>query len=173
GKTVRVEAAYTSAAWQKKLRPLLQRASEVVPGIDIKEFQEIYRTEYLAQWQRFLADFPRGEQPWLKTRAQRRQLALKLLETGSPYTRVVDSALENLQPFLPTGSNAAVAAAAVNSQMPAAAEPPLPPWLRVLREYAASESRKAYTELLKQLGTQFVAEVPREKRLQLTQSGFQ
>jgi type VI secretion system protein ImpL len=175
GKTVRVEAAYTSTAWQKKLRPFLQRASEAVPGMEssMKEFQEVYRTEYFAQWQRFLADFPRGEQPWLKTRAQRRQLALKLLETGSPYTRVIDSALEHLQPFLPIGANAAVAAAAVSSQMPAVTEPPLPSWLRVLRDYADSENRKAYTELLKQVGTQFGPEVPREKRLQLAQSGFQ
>jgi type VI secretion system protein ImpL len=155
-KTVRVEGAYTQAAWQKKILPFLQRASEAVPGIepDIKEFQEGYRTRYFAQWQEFLENFTRGEQPWLKTRAQRRQLALKLLETSSPYTRVVDGAFEHLQPLLPTTAA-------------------LPPWLQVLRDYVDSDSRKAYMEALKQVGTQFATEVPREKRLQLAQSGFQ
>lgn len=152
-KSVRVEAAYTSTAWHKKLLPFLQHAGQVVPGMEpqTREFQEFYRTQYVVQWQRFLEAFPRGEQLSLKTRALRRELALKLLQTQSPYNRIVDSTFEQL----------------------AAAEAPLPPWLQALRHYVDSDSRKEYLEAMQQVRMQFGAEVPREKRLQLVQSGFQ
>jgi type VI secretion system protein ImpL len=102
-KTVRVEGGYTKEAWEGSLLPFLQRAREAVPDVEslLKEFTLEYRTQYFEQWQRFLTDFPRGESPWWKTREQRYQLALKLLDANSPYNRIIDVAFENLKPFLP------------------------------------------------------------------------
>ncbi|RMF93880.1 MAG: hypothetical protein D6736_00990, partial [Nitrospinota bacterium] len=60
--------------------------------------------QYLTRWERFLATFPQGETSWRRTREQRRRLAFRLLEEDSPYNRVLDTAFEHLQPWLPPPS---------------------------------------------------------------------
>jgi type VI secretion system protein ImpL len=99
-----IDGAYTPAAWKQNILPFLQRAADAVPELDpqLKEFQQEYRRQYFEQWRRFLTDFPQGELPWWRTREQRRQLALNLLDEGSPYNRIVDVAFDELKPLLPT-----------------------------------------------------------------------
>jgi hypothetical protein len=98
-----VEGAYTSTAWKQSILPFLQRAADAVPDLEVplKEFQTEYRSQYFEQWRRFLAEFPQGELPWWRTREQRRQLALKLLDDQSPYNRVLDATFDQLKPLLP------------------------------------------------------------------------
>jgi type VI secretion system protein ImpL len=98
-----IDGAYTPAAWKQSILPFLQRAGDAVPELDpqLREFQQEYRRQYFEQWQRFLADFHQGELPMWRTREQRRQLALGLLDEGSPYNRIVDVAFDELKPLLP------------------------------------------------------------------------
>lgn len=165
-KAVQVDGAYTRQAWQQGLQPLLHRAEEAVPDMAplLQVFQEEYRAQYFAQWQRFLAAFPRGEAPWSTTRELRRRLAAHVLTERSPYNRIIDVVQDHVQPFLSTApATAGAATAAV----------PLPAWVRGLQHYAGSASRQAYVEMLKQLGRQVASDVPPEKSLALVQAGFQ
>ena len=100
---LQVDGAYTPAAWKQSIFPFLRRAADAVPELDplLKGFQEEYRRQYFEQWQRFLAEFPQGELPWWRTRDQRRQLALMLLDDESPYNRIVDVTVDELKPLLP------------------------------------------------------------------------
>jgi type VI secretion system protein ImpL len=100
---VGVEGGYTAAAWQQSIAPFLRRAADAVPDMAplLHAFQTEYRQQYFEQWQRFLANFPRGEMPWWQTREQRRQLALRLMDGDSPYNRVLDATFAQVSPFLP------------------------------------------------------------------------
>jgi type VI secretion system protein ImpL len=102
-RSFQVDGSYTAAAWKQSILPFLQRAADAVPELDplLRGFQEAYRRQYFEQWQRFLAEFPQGELASWRTREQRRQLALKLLEEDSPYNRVVDTTFDELKPLLP------------------------------------------------------------------------
>ena len=102
-RSLQVDGAYTAAAWKQSIVPFLQRAGDAVPELDplLKGFQEEYRRQYFEQWQQFLAEFPQGETPWWRTREQRRQLALMLLDEQSPYNRLVDVTVNELKPLLP------------------------------------------------------------------------
>jgi type VI secretion system protein ImpL len=98
-----VDGAYTAAAWKQSIVPFLERAGDAVPELasHLKGFQDEYRRRYFEQWQQFLAEFPQGEAPWWRTRDQRHQLALMLLNEQSPYNRVVDATVDELKPLLP------------------------------------------------------------------------
>ncbi|MDH3602510.1 MAG: type VI secretion system protein, partial [Candidatus Tectomicrobia bacterium] len=102
--TIRVEGAYTPGAWKRSIHPFLRRAGDAAPDMKplLKDFEQEYRTQYFEQWRAFLADFPRGELPWWGSHAQRQQLAMGLLQESSPYNRIIDTALVNLRPLLPT-----------------------------------------------------------------------
>jgi type VI secretion system protein ImpL len=102
-RSLQVDGAYTSAAWKQSISPFIERAADAVPELDplLKRFEEEYRRQYFGQWQQFLADFPQGETPWWRTRDQRRQLALMLLNEQSPYNRIVDVTVNELKPLLP------------------------------------------------------------------------
>jgi hypothetical protein len=165
-KVAQVEGAYTLPAWQQGLQPFLRRAHEAVPDMAplLQAFQDEYRARYFDQWQRFLAAFPQSETPWSITRELRRRLATQVLTARSPYNRIIDVALEHLQPFLQ---------ATPTSEATATAVAPLPVWARALQRYAGSESRQAYVEALQQLGRQVSSDVPPEKSLALVQAGFQ
>jgi hypothetical protein len=101
--SLQVNGAYTPAAWNQSISPFLERAADAVPELDplLKGFQEDYHKQYFEQWQQFLAEFPQGELPWWRTREQRRQLALMLLDENSPYNRIVDVTFDQLKPLLP------------------------------------------------------------------------
>jgi hypothetical protein len=75
----------------------------------LKVFEEEYRRRYFEQWQQFLAELPQGELPWWRTRDQRRQLALMLLDDKSPYNRIIDVTVDELKPLLPLTMVAEVA----------------------------------------------------------------
>src|SRR5262245_17784735 len=98
-----VAGDYTSAAGKQSILPFLRRAGDAVPELEpqLGDFRDEYRRLYFEQWQRFLAEFPQGEMPWVRAREQRRQLALRLLNEDSPYHRVVDATFEQLKPLLP------------------------------------------------------------------------
>jgi type VI secretion system protein ImpL len=98
-----VDGAYTAAAWKQSISPFLERAGDAVPELDpvLRGFQDEYRRRYFEQWQQFLAEFPQGETSWWRTREQRRQLALMLLNEQSPYNRIVDVTVDELKPLLP------------------------------------------------------------------------
>jgi type VI secretion system protein ImpL len=100
---LQVDGAYTSAAWRQSISPFLERAGEAVPELEdlLRGFEAEYRRRYFEEWQQFLADFAQGEAPWLRTREQRRQLALMLLNEQSPYNRVVEVTADELKPFAP------------------------------------------------------------------------
>ena len=102
-RSLQVDGAYTAAAWNQSIGPFLERAGDAVPELDplLKGFQEEYRRRYFEQWQQFLAEFPQGETPWWRTREQRRQLALMLLNEQSPYNRLPDVIVNELKPLLP------------------------------------------------------------------------
>jgi hypothetical protein len=100
---IRVEGAYTPAAWKRSIHPFLQRAGDAAPDMMpiLKDFEQAYRTQYFEQWRTFLVAFPRGELPWEGLYERRRQLAMALLEESSPYNRIIDDTLSNLSPLFP------------------------------------------------------------------------
>jgi type VI secretion system protein ImpL len=204
-RAVQVEGAYTPKAWQQSILPFLQRAADAVPDMAplLKEFQAEYRTQYFAQWRRFLADFPRGES---LSRESRRRLAVKFLDEQSPYQRILDATVEHLKPFLPVvltpeGAPTGTAESPPAQQpvrffkkaqqmvrqwwnnkgkkveQPATAlvidEPALPAWVRVLRRYLPSDSRKAYLETMKQIREPLADDAPLEKSFQFVRAAFQ
>lgn len=162
---VQVEGAYTRRAWEEGFLPFLQRAGEAVPDIQplLEEFQTTYRTQYFEQWLRFLIEFPRGEQPWLGTPGQRRQIMLKFADERSPYNRLLDVMAENLAPFIP------------------ADEAKVPAWARLLRRYVDSPqadnrktySRAVYLDALRRIGEPLVNNAPRETSFKLAYAAFQ
>ena len=103
-RALQVDGAYTEAAWKQSILPFLRRVGEAVPEVEslLSDFQARYRAQYFEQWERFVAEFPRSELPWSRTREHRRLLAVKLLEANSPYNRVLDVAYNHLKPLLPT-----------------------------------------------------------------------
>lgn len=204
-RAAQVEGAYTPKAWQQSILPFLQRAGDAVPDMAplLKEFQAEYRTQYFAQWRRFLADFPRGES---LSREPRRRLAVTFLDEQSPYQRILDVTVEHLKPFLPvvlTPEGAPTGTAESPPAQPPARfftkaqqmvrqwwdrqgekvehqatalvidEPALPAWVRVLRRYLPSDSRKAYLETMKQMREPLADDAPLEKSFQLVQAAFQ
>ena len=102
-RSLQVDGAYTSAAWKQSILPFLERAGDAVPELDplLKGFETEYRRRYFEQWQQFLAEFTQGESLWGRTRDQRRQLALMLLDEQSPHNRIVDVTVDELKPLLP------------------------------------------------------------------------
>ena len=178
--TVRVEGAYTPVAWKQSIFPFLQRAGETVPSMAplLKEFETEYRSQYFAQWQRFLAAFPRGELSWWETLEHRRELALKLLGENSPYRRILDDMLENMKPFLPEPYTATLtktepADEAVLQKARLVDGHVIPAWVRVMQRFIGDESRSAYRDALQQLGEQLADDALLEKSFQLAQTGFQ
>jgi type VI secretion system protein ImpL len=201
---VQVEGAYTPGAWQQSIQPFLRRAAAAVSDMEalLKDFEAAYRAQYFAQWQRFLADFPRGELPWWGTREQRRQLAVRLLEPHSPYNRIVDDVFTNVAPLLPpmlvvgmpsaesgkgtpTGTSVVQKAWHIVDQLQekiglgdgqetvlAGAEADIPGWVRVLRRFIRSESRQLYLAALRQVGERLASHTAREQSFKLAQGGF-
>jgi type VI secretion system protein ImpL len=201
---VHVEGAYTPGAWKQSIQPFLRRAADAVSDMEalLKEFEAAYRTQYFAQWQRFLAEFPRGELPWWGTREQRRQLAMRLLEQNSPYNRILDDVFANVTPLLPPLLVAGMPAAVSGKDTPAGpsvvqkawkivdqlqekvglgdgketllvgAEADIPGWVRVLRRFIRSESRPLYLGALRQVGEQLASPTAREQSFKLAQGGF-
>lgn len=100
---IRVEGAYTPGAWKRSIHPFLQRTGDAAPDMEplLKDFEQEYRAQYFEQWRAFLARFPRSELSGWGSHAQRRQLAMELLEENSPYNRIIDVMLVNVRPLLP------------------------------------------------------------------------
>jgi type VI secretion system protein ImpL len=201
---VLVEGAYTPAAWQQSILPFLRRAADAVSDMEalLKEFEAAYRTQYFTQWQRFLADFPRGELPWWGTRERRRQLAMRLLDQHSPYNRILDDVFANVAPLLPPLLVVGIPSAVAGKDTPAGtsvvqkawqivdqlqekvglgdgketvlagAEADIPGWVRVLRRFIRSESRQLYLGALRQVGEQLASHTAREQSFKLAQGGF-
>jgi type VI secretion system protein ImpL len=132
-----IDAACTKQVWQQDVAPFLQQIQDAVPdaAAQVRAFQQQYHRTCLIQWQRFLAGFARGAERWKGPEASR-TLALRLLSPESPYARVMDDAADNLAPWLPSpGDPEGVAA-----------------WAEELKQYAASDQRKAYQGALARIG---------------------
>jgi type VI secretion system protein ImpL len=119
-RSLQVDGAYTSVAWKQSISPFIERAADAVPELHplLKGFEEEYRQQYFGQWQQFLADSRQGETPWLRTRDQRRQLALMLLNEQSPYHRIVDVTVNELKPLLPLIMGAEVSLSQAAEEQP-------------------------------------------------------
>jgi hypothetical protein len=163
-----VTGAYTQAAWEKGILPVLRHAPEAVPDIQplLAAFVEEYRSQFFDQWRRFLTDFPRGELAWVDTHTHRRQLAARLLEVSAPYDRILNVAVENMQPLLPPPAAALPPQTATQAAEPFA-------WARVLQHYAESASRKTYLDALREAGKQLAGESAGEASFQLARAGLQ
>ena len=200
---VQVDGSYTQNAWQQSLRPFLIRAEAAVPDMQhaLRNFRDSYRTDYFAQWHQFMVNFPSGESPWWQTAEQRRTLMTSLLQTTSPYNRVLDLTFEQLQPHLPadlvqqaTSPDTAENKTALPGQPSAgsaittrggqtadgegASKPrdraaSVPLWVQVLVRYIGSPTRRTYQDTLLHLGEALSDDPSREKRFKLAHAGFQ
>lgn len=179
-KTVQVEGAYTRAGWEGLLS-LVQRAGRAVPDAAraVEGWRSQYATQYFAQWWHFLAAFPHGQAAWSQSRERRRQLASRLLDTRSPYNRVIDVACTNLQPLWPTiatpetGATPSTPGTDLREARVTALQSEVPAWSQVLQRYAGSESRTAYLDTLQQLGKQWAGNAMQTRSFALAQAGFQ
>jgi type VI secretion system protein ImpL len=131
-----IDASCTKQVWEEMVAPFLQQLQDAVRELAprLKDFQSEYRSTCLAQWHKFLADFPRGSERWTSAN-QERTLALELLTDASPCQRVIDDAVANLPPWLPRQGEPAEAAK----------------WAAALNQWAGSEQRRAYLDALKKV----------------------
>ena len=134
--TPQVEAACTKKAWEQEIAALLQQIQDAVPDVSVqlRNFRQQHITDCLAQWQRFLADFPQGAERW-KGSDKRLTLAMRVLGDESPYQRVIVDAWANVSAWLAAESGGAS----------------LPPWTSQVQAYVSSEQKQAYMEALKQI----------------------
>ena len=100
---LQVDGAYTEVAWKQSILPFLQRVGESVPEVEplLNDFQARYRAQYFEQWERFFSGISERRVALSRTRENRRQLAVKLLDVNSPYNRILDVAYNQLKPLLP------------------------------------------------------------------------
>ncbi|MEW6486356.1 MAG: type VI secretion protein IcmF/TssM N-terminal domain-containing protein [Thermodesulfobacteriota bacterium] len=101
GRPVLVEPAYTPPGWQE-ISGFISTISRSVAGGEglgaaLNAFETSYRTQYLAQWERFLREFRQGAGGWTG-RQKRIELAGRLAGPESPYQRVMADAAEGLAP---------------------------------------------------------------------------
>jgi hypothetical protein len=173
-KTSQVGGAYTRLAWERSVRPLLQRTRDAVPDVEpfVRILQGAYRAQYLEEWRRFLEGFPQGEAFWGRSPEQRHRLALRLMDEQSPYNRMIDVAFEHVKPLLGEVPGS-VAPPTGDTPTSVGADAAVPAWVRLLQGYVGSESRKAYLESLKETGKQLAGDPPRESGFQLAKAGFQ
>jgi type VI secretion system protein ImpL len=201
---VRVDGAFTPKAWQQSIQPFLRRSREAVPDMAplLEDFKNHYQRTYFEQWQHFVAFFPRGEEPWLKSRERRRQLAMMLVDDQSPYMHITMDAFTNLMPFLPAvlveegittatandapfwktlwqktvrGGGALLQKIGLGKAKDAAivaAEETLPAWVRVLRRYLVSEQRQQYRGLLRSIDA-VNDKTSLEQSFELAKAGFE
>lgn len=134
--TPQIEAACTKKAWEQEIAALLQQIQDAVPDVNsqLRQFRQQHITDCLAQWQRFLTDFPQGADRW-KGSDKRLVLARRVLGDESPYQRVIADAWMNVSAWLTAESGGAS----------------LPPWTSQLQAYVGNEQKQAYMEALKEI----------------------
>lgn len=128
-----VDPPYTRRTWDKAIWPLLSALQEVAPEVKEveqarREFEVSYRGTGLRQWGQFLADFPQGEE-LTQGRGPRRELALRLLGSESPYRGVIGAASSFLKVAVVQGSDT-------------------PAWAAMFQRYADLEARAAEAKKL-------------------------
>jgi type VI secretion system protein ImpL len=132
----RIDAVYTSPAWQKGISPLLAGLEKIsFQGQDfkneVKEFEQNYKQQTLQRWGEFLARLPEGE---AQSRLNSRELALKALGPNSPYQAAIIDASENLSGIFGDkwqGSDSA-------------------PWTKTVKQYAALDKKLPATSSTKE-----------------------
>ncbi|HSH70447.1 MAG TPA: type VI secretion protein IcmF/TssM N-terminal domain-containing protein, partial [Deferrisomatales bacterium] len=101
GGILHVERAYTPDGWEKIHRFMGEIQASLTGEAEVREvleqFESAYRTEYLHQWERFLAGFPDGFHRWFE-RARQVDLVGKLAAPDSPYAQVLAYVPEALAP---------------------------------------------------------------------------
>jgi type VI secretion system protein ImpL len=170
-----VEGAYTRAAWEGSLLPFLRRAEQAAPGMAgaLEQFTGDYRQQYFERWRLFLAEVSGSDLSGWRKRDDRQQLALKLIDESSPLNRLIDVTFDNIKPLLPPVLVVTAPVGSAEDPALTAAEATIPGWIRVMRRYIGSETRKAYLEGLRQVGDQLAGGVFQDQSLKLAQAVFQ
>lgn len=128
-----IDASCTQKSWKQDIAPFLEQLQDADSSLtaQLRTFRQHYLTDCLAQWQRFLTEFPQGAERW-KGPEKQRILALRILTKDSPYQRVLAEAWANLELWLPEDND-------VENK---------PAWMEQLRSIFTSPQRQEYLTAL-------------------------
>ncbi|MBU2546855.1 MAG: hypothetical protein KKB20_00465 [Proteobacteria bacterium] len=104
---IKVEPAFTAKGWREKIEPALKRLQTFAADPEQfrkmrEEFERTYWERCQDQWERFLTHIQVGEKLWPRP-VNRLEFAPKVLGSGSPYARVLETARDQLQPLFESG----------------------------------------------------------------------